>query len=87
MGPDGTLTVETRSVPGRVSVTISDTGPGISPGDLPRLFEPFQTTGARGTGLGLATVYRIVTDHGGKITAERRNGHGTSFIISLPNGH
>ncbi len=87
MGPDGTLTVETRSVPGRVSVTISDTGPGISPGDLPRLFEPFRTTGARGTGLGLATVYRIVTDHGGEITAERRNGHGTSLIISLPNGH
>jgi signal transduction histidine kinase len=85
MGTDGTLTVETRSVQGRVSVMIRDTGPGIPPADLSRLFEPFRTTGARGTGLGLATVYRIVTDHGGEIIAESRNGHGTSFVISLPN--
>ena len=86
MGPDGTLTVETRSLAQGVSVTISDTGPGILPGDLSRLFEPFRTTSARGMGLGLATVYRIVTDHGGRITAESRSGRGTSFIVSLAHG-
>jgi two-component system cell cycle sensor histidine kinase/response regulator CckA len=51
-----------------------------------RVFEPFFTTKelGRGTGLGLASVYAIVTDHGGRVTCESRLGHGATFEIELP---
>lgn len=86
MGSTGTLTVETRTRDGRVEIAISDTGPGISPADLPRLFEPFQTRRTGGMGLGLATVRRIVEDHGGHVSAESAVGTGTRILISLPHG-
>jgi signal transduction histidine kinase len=65
-----------------VSVEVKDDGPGL-PFPPHRLFEPFFTTKSQGTGLGLPIVQRIVTDHGGQVTAERRDGQ-TVFTVRLP---
>ncbi|MGK7346722.1 MAG: two-component system sensor histidine kinase NtrB [Candidatus Nitrospinota bacterium M3_3B_026] len=67
-----------------VRIEVNDTGPGIKPEDLPRIFEPFYTTKKSGTGLGLSTVSKIVESHGGVITAESTAGAGTTFRIWLP---
>jgi two-component system NtrC family sensor kinase len=69
-----------------VLVSISDTGPGISPEQLKRIFDPFFTTKAvgEGTGLGLSITHGIIERHGGKIEVESAAGNGTTFIISLP---
>lgn len=64
-------------------VMFSDTGPGIPDAVLERLFEPFFTTKPSGTGLGLATVYRIVSEHGGLVTVDT-GAQGTTFLIDLP---
>jgi PAS domain S-box-containing protein len=63
-------------------VDVEDDGPGLASPDAP-VFEPFYTTKADGTGLGLPIAHRIVTDHGGKIAASRRGGR-TVFTFSLP---
>jgi PAS domain S-box-containing protein len=67
-----------------VAITISDTGPGISAEHLPRIFDPYFTTKAKGSGLGLASVYSIVKRHGGHVTVESRPGRGASFHLYLP---
>lgn len=68
----------------RVEISVHDTGIGISPEDLPRLFEPFYTTKATGSGLGLAIAYRIIQDHAGTIRVTSAPGNGTTVTISLP---
>lgn len=73
--------------PGEYAViTVSDSGIGIPPENIPRLFEPFFTTKppGQGTGLGLATAYGIVQQHGGTIGVDSRPGHGTTMEIWLP---
>jgi len=67
----------------RVRIAVANDGAGISAGDLPRLFDPFFTTG-RGSGLGLAIVRRIITDHEGSIDVESRGKGGAIFTILLP---
>ncbi|WP_257462543.1 MASE1 domain-containing protein [Archangium lipolyticum] len=68
------------------SLTITDTGPGITPEVMARMFEPFYTTKAAGTGLGLAIVRRIVDAHHGCLEVRSTVGQGTTFIVHLPLG-
>lgn len=71
-----------------VEMTVSDTGSGISPDDLNKVFEPFYTTKEqRGTGLGLAVVWGIVDNHNGTIGIRTEVGKGTKFTIRLPIDH
>ena len=67
-----------------IETTISDTGKGIDPQSLPKVFAPFYTTKNGGTGLGLAMVRKIVTAHGGEILAGNNHDKGARFTILLP---
>jgi signal transduction histidine kinase len=67
-----------------VCLDVIDTGHGISPEQLPKLFQPFHTTKANGHGLGLATTKKIVLAHGGGIEVQSEPGRGTKFTIRLP---
>ena len=84
----GRVTVRTslyeQALQPTVSVQISDTGRGISEGDLARIFEPFFSTRAKGTGLGLWVTQDIVRHHGGRIEAASVEGGGTTFNVILP---
>jgi len=84
--PDGgTLRAEMgRAGERAVRITFSDTGRGMSPAQVERLFEPFSSSTTGGTGLGLSIVYQIVKDHGGTINVRSREGHGTTITIELP---
>jgi signal transduction histidine kinase len=63
---------------------VQDTGPGIPPEDVGRIFAPFYTTRKGGSGLGLAVVHRAVEAHGGAVYAEEVEGGGTRFVVLLP---
>ncbi len=65
-------------------ITVFDNGPGIPPATLPKLFRPFFTTKAKGTGLGLAVVQKIIVQHGGTVEARNRPEGGAAFIVTLP---
>jgi signal transduction histidine kinase len=68
----------------RVVVRVSDTGLGIAPENLARIFDPHFTTKSTGHGFGLSTSYTIIANHGGKIVVESQVGQGSSFVVSLP---
>jgi len=78
--------VDVASGPSAVRVAVRDHGPGISPANLPRIFDRFFTTDADrdGTGLGLAIVKTVVEAHGGKIAVESAPGKGATFTVTLP---
>ena len=80
------ITIITSHDGEKLRAEISDTGKGIEPSDLRRLFEPYFSRRASGTGLGLAIVQRIIMDHGGHIRAERNHPRGARFVIELPAG-
>jgi len=86
LGPDRTL--PSASSDGgpepMIRVTITDTGQGIPPERLSRIFDPFYTTKEKGLGLGMAITHRIVEDHKGMIDVQSQVGLGTTFIIQLP---
>ncbi|MEC7641630.1 MAG: ATP-binding protein [Nitrospinota bacterium] len=67
-----------------ITITVSDTGKGISPNNVVKVFDPFFTTRSRGTGLGLAITHNIVKAHQGTIEAQSREGEGASFIVNIP---
>jgi signal transduction histidine kinase len=67
-----------------VQLVVTDTGAGIAGSNLTRVFEPYFTTKPEGHGFGLSTSYRIITNHGGRITAESPPGQGACFIVTLP---
>jgi two-component system, NtrC family, sensor kinase len=90
MAGGGTLVVKTLSN-GHVAVQIGDTGSGIAPEHMQRIYDPFFTTKTapkqgerRGTGLGLAVTYGIIQEHAGKIQVESRVGQGTTFHLEFP---
>jgi two-component system NtrC family sensor kinase len=86
MTDGGTLTFRTFTETKRVGIEIEDTGVGIPHEDLSKVFEPFFTTKevGKGTGLGLAVCYGIITDHGGRLSVRSSVGKGTTFTILLP---
>jgi two-component system NtrC family sensor kinase len=88
MGNGGDLKLEGGydSREGRVIVTVKDSGSGIAPDDLPRIFEPFYTTKKEGygVGLGLSTVYGIMQHHHGTVTVESTPGQGAAFMLRFP---
>jgi signal transduction histidine kinase len=86
MSGSGTLEVRTWSQGAGVKVEVADTGMGIAPEHLNRIYDPFFTTKAarKGTGLGLSVSYGIIQEHGGSIEASNRPGGGARFRIELP---
>jgi len=85
VGRPGTVRLACGSEPdGAATFSVSDDGPGIAPENLARLCTPFFTTKGNGTGLGLATVQRIVDAHQGRLDMESRPGSGASFRVTLP---
>jgi two-component system sensor histidine kinase PilS (NtrC family) len=80
----GTLHVSLRRAgTGRVHLTFTDTGRGMTPDQVEHLFEPFSST-TGGTGLGLSIVYQIIRDHGGTINVRSLEGQGTTITVELP---
>jgi two-component system NtrC family sensor kinase len=82
----GTVTIVTRRAADSVEVLISDTGRGIPPENIGRIFDPFFSTkpSGQGTGLGLSITYGIITSHRGSINVESQVGKGTTFTVRLP---
>lgn len=88
---EGEIRVSTRLVsppssriPPSVEMVVSDTGAGMAPEQLARLFKPFFTTKPSGSGLGLAVTKRVIDQHGGSIHVESEAGRGTRFTVRLP---
>jgi signal transduction histidine kinase len=88
MQAGGTLTIQTDSVMHGerewVRILISDTGKGIPPAELDKIFLPFHTTKTQGTGLGLPISRQLLEQHGGTLEVESKVGEGTTFSIELP---
>jgi two-component system sensor histidine kinase HydH len=80
----GTLTLEAKTSNRNFIIAVTDTGTGIAPANLSRIFEPYFTTKAQGSGLGLAISRRIIEAHGGTITVSNQAGGGCRFQITLP---
>jgi signal transduction histidine kinase len=82
----GTVWLRTRQAEDEVTLEVEDSGSGIKPENLSRVFEAGFTTKqvGVGTGLGLAITQRIVEDHGGRIRAECEPGRGARFVVQLP---
>lgn len=84
MPEGGKLTIGFNNEYEGVEITIADTGMGIAPEHIEKIFEPYFSTKETGTGLGLALVKRIIEGHGGRISVESDYGHGTTFRVWLP---
>ena len=84
MRAGGILRIRTEAGPDHVAVSFMDTGHGIAPEHIGRVFEPYFTTKTTGTGLGLMIVQRIVREHGGTLDVESDTGRGTTVRLKLP---
>jgi signal transduction histidine kinase len=86
MPQGGRLMIHSRMVDTSLVIDFRDTGIGIAPENIARIYDPFFTTKevGQGTGLGLALSYGIIQEHGGRIFVESRSGEGTHFTIKLP---
>lgn len=85
-GGGGTVSISIRPEDDgeRAVIEVSDTGHGIAPEDIAKIFEPYYSTKETGTGLGLAIVRKAIDDHGGTISVSSKQGFGTTFTITLP---
>lgn len=88
MPEGGKLNIEANKTADEIQIKIADSGNGIEQKDLKKIFDPFFTTksAGKGTGLGLAVCYGIITAHGGRIEVSSNDGNGTTFTIFLPVG-
>ncbi|OJT22580.1 histidine kinase [Archangium sp. Cb G35] len=84
VGEKGEVVLSASADPEKVELVLEDTGPGVSDAIRRRIFEPLMTTKARGIGLGLPLVKRIIDRHGGSITYAPREGRGARFVLRLP---
>lgn len=84
--PAGTIEITTREDENYMAITIRDSGPGISERSMEKIFDFFYTSKKSGTGLGLAICNRIVTAHGGSLTAGNNPDGGAFFTVTLPRG-
>jgi len=78
-----TLTVAVETLGDDWQVAFTDTGMGMTPQQIEKIFEPFQSNFEGGTGLGLALVYQIVQAHEGRVWARSKPGQGTTFVLRL----
>lgn len=85
-GAQGTITITTRELDGYIELSVQDTGCGIEPSHLDKLFNPFFTTKpeGQGTGLGLSISFGIAQEHGGTLHASSKDGEGSCFTLCLP---
>ena len=84
---DGRVEIEARlTESGDVQIEVADTGTGIPPENIERIFDLYFTTKPQGTGLGLGLVHRIITEHGGRLDVQSKPGHGTRITLQLPRG-
>lgn len=81
---DGRIELSVTTKPGGVEVGVRDNGSGVAPEHLPKLFQPYFTTKAHGTGLGLFVTRKLVEEHGGTVAFESTPGKGTVFRVLLP---
>jgi len=84
MGQGGTLRIESRSLKESVEIIISDSGSGIPPEQMEKIFNYYYTTKEKGVGLGLPIAHRIIEAHGGQLKIESRVGSGTKVTVTLP---
>jgi len=84
MQPGGRLRIQARMDDDNVLLVFADSGSGIKPEDLVRMFQPYHTTKAGGNGLGLMIAQRIMREHGGQIGIESQAGRGTSVTLQFP---
>lgn len=84
MEGSGKVTVSARRDAEMVAISVADTGPGISPENIKRIFEPLFTTKIRGIGLGLAVSQRFVEANGGRLEVQSEPGKGSTFTVVLP---
>ena len=84
MPAGGELSIITCFDEGNVYITIADTGKGIPPDVLHKIFEPYFTTKPDGSGLGLTMTYKVIKEHGGDIQVHSESGKGTRFTLMLP---
>jgi len=84
MPEGGQLTIQAMEEPGHIALSLIDTGKGMTPDILSKIFRPFFSTKPGGSGLGLATTRKIILAHGGSIDVQSEPGRGTKFTIRLP---
>ncbi len=84
MPEEGILKISVNASPTHASISVSDTGYGISADIMDKIFDPFFTTKAKGTGLGLAKVQHVAEAHDGSVTCSSKKGEGSTFTIELP---
>jgi signal transduction histidine kinase len=82
--PNGRIYLSSGFKDGQVWFAVQDTGKGMTEEVLGKIFHPFFTTKSKGTGLGLAVIHKIVTDHHGAIAVESASGQGSTFTVKLP---
>jgi signal transduction histidine kinase len=84
IAPEIVIEGQRDPVHGVIRISVSDNGPGVPDGVADRVFQPFFTTKAQGTGLGLALVQKIVVTHNGRVTVATGDGGGARFVVTLP---